>query len=158
MEEEVNQRVVSLSIRATKLTASLLAKALKKFLDSQMKNKNQFHKGKQTLKQLMDQNAGAVNIEVDNSNIKSFDRVARKYHIDYAVKKDKTCNPPKYFLFFKSRDQDAMTMAFKEYVHKNSLKKDRPSFKKILKKFIDISINKNRQREKTKQKDRGQSL
>ena len=41
--------------------------------------------------------------------------MARKYRIDYAVKKDKSVDPPKYFVFFKSRDQDAMTMAFKGY-------------------------------------------
>ena len=108
----------------------------------------------------MEQNAGATNIEVDESNIKSFDRVARKYHIDYAVKKDKTMEPPKYFVFFKSRDQDAMTMAFKEFVASNNRKKERPSFKQVLKKFRDrsMSMDKNREREKTRQKDRGQSL
>ena len=108
----------------------------------------------------MEQNAGATNIEVDDSNIKSFDRVARKYHIDYAVKKDKTMDPPKYFVFFKSRDQDAMTMAFKEFVASNNRKKERVPFKQVLKKFRDLSMNmdKNREREKTRQKNRGQSL
>ena len=160
MQEEVNQKVVSLSIRTGKLTANVLAKAMKMFLDAQKNKSHQYARGKQSLKQLMEQNAGATNIEVDESNIKSFDRVARKYHIDYAVKKDKTMEPPKYFVFFKSRDQDAMTMAFKEFVASNNRKKERPSFKQVLKKFRDISMSmdKNREREKTRQKNRGQSL
>ena len=160
MEEEVNQKVVSLSIRTGKLTANVLAKALKMFLDAQKNKSHQYARGKQTLKQLMEQNAGATNIEVDESNIKGFDRVARKYHIDYAVKKDKTMDPPKYFVFFKSRDQDAMTMAFKEFVASNARKKERVPFKQVLKKFRDLSMSqdKNREREKTRQKNRGQSL
>ena len=79
----------------------------KETLEAQKQKSHQFARGKQSLKQLMAQNAGATNIEVDESNIKSFDRVARKYHIDYAVKKDKTLDPPKYFVFFKSRDHGA---------------------------------------------------
>ena len=160
MHEEVNQRVVSLGIRSGKLTANVLVKALKMFLDAQKQKSHQLKHGKQTLKQLMEQNAGATNIEVDSSNIKSFDRVARKYHIDYAVKKDKMLNPPKYFVFFKSRDQDAMTMAFKEFIASNDRRKEREPFKQVLKKFKDLSmgIDKNREREKTRQKNRGQSL
>ena len=160
MQEEVNQKVVSLCIRTGKLTGRILAKAMKMFLDAQKQKSHQFAKGKQSLKQLMEQNAGATSIEVDSSNIKSFDRIARKYHIDYAVKKDKTTDPPKYFVFFKARDQDTMTMAFKEFVAKNSRKQDRPSFKKVLEKFkgMSMSMDKNREREKTKQKNRGQSL
>ena len=41
-------------------------------------------------------------------NIKDFDRVARKYGIDYAVKKDTTEEIPKYLVFFKARDGDAL--------------------------------------------------
>ena len=160
MQEEVNQKVVSLSIRTGKLTANVLAKAMKMFLDAQKNKSHQYAHGKQTLKQLMEQNAGATNIEVDDSNIKSFDRVARKYHIDYAVKKDKTLDPPKYFVFFKGRDQDAMTMAFKEFIASNNRKKEHTPFKQVLKKFRDLSmgLDKNREREKTRQKNRGQSL
>ena len=158
IQEDVNQRTVSLSIRSAKLTANVLARALRDFLNAQKKPHNEYAHGKQTLKQLMKQNAGAVNIEVDEGNIKSFDRVARKYRIDYAVKKDKSVDPPKYFVFFKSRDQDAMTMALKEFVANNQRKKTRVPFKKTLQKFRELSQDKNRQREKTKARDRGQSL
>ena len=97
VQEEVNQRVVSLCIRTARLTANVLAKAMMKYLEAQKRivadhkrKAEEPSKGKQTLKELMEQNAGATNIEVDKSNIRSFERIARKYHIDYAVKKDKT--------------------------------------------------------------------
>lgn len=37
--------------------------------------------------------------EVMDGNIKSFERVVRKYNIDFAVKKDKTIEPLKYVVF-----------------------------------------------------------
>lgn len=71
--------------------------------------------GKQTVRQLIGQNQGVSNIEITNSNIKGFERIARKYGVDFAVKKDRSVSPPKYFVFFKARDADALTAAFKEY-------------------------------------------
>ena len=71
--------------------------------------------GTQTVRQLIGQNQGVSNIEITNSNIKGFERIARKYGVDFAVKKDRSVSPPKYFVFFKARDADALTAAFKEY-------------------------------------------
>ena len=55
-------------------------------------------------------------------------------------------------------DMGAMTMAFKEVVANNQRKKSRVPFKKTLQKFRELSQDKNRQREKSKTRDRGQSL
>ena len=110
MQEEVNERVVLVIKGGVTLTARALAKAMRKVLELR-KNKNfPSHQktGKQNIKQLIGQNAGVSNIELTNSNIKSFDRTARKYGIDYAVKKDRLSTPPKYLVFFKSRDADAI--------------------------------------------------
>ena len=98
-----------------------------------------------------------TNTEVSEGNIKAFERVARKYGIDFALKKDKSCQPPKYYVFFKARDMDAMTMAFKEFVATNERKRNQPSIKKMLKHFKDISQKRNREREKTKTKERSES-
>ena len=53
IQEDVNQRTVSLSIRSAKLTANVLARALRDFLNAQKKPHNEYAHGKQTLKQLM---------------------------------------------------------------------------------------------------------
>ena len=66
-----------------------------------------------------------TNIEVTDKNIKTFDRAARKYGVDYAVRKDRSVDPPKYLVFFKAKDTDALTAAFKDYTRKTVKSKDR---------------------------------
>ncbi len=83
--------------------------------------------GKQSAKQLVGQDQGVTNIEITDKNIKDFERIARKYGVDFALKKDKTGEIPKYLVFFKARDADALTAAFKEYTAKTDRKKERPS-------------------------------
>lgn len=70
----------------------------------------------------MNQRQGLTNIEITNRNIKSFERVANKYKIDFALKKDKSVDPPRYLVFFKAKDMDVMTAAFKEFSAKELTK------------------------------------
>ena len=122
MQEEIENRTVTLIISAVKLTARELKAGMDKYL-SEKKSKAmekaraapEKPSGKQTVRQLIGQNQGVSNIEITNSNIKGFERIARKYGVDFAVKKDRSVSPPKYFVFFKARDADALTAAFKEY-------------------------------------------
>lgn len=88
------------------------------------------HRGKMSVKELVRQNAGASSLEVDKDAIKDFERVMKKYDVDFAVQKDKSLNPPKYVVFFKGRDQDIVERAFKEFVQKHEKKRSvRPSEK-----------------------------
>ena len=50
------------------------------------------------------QGAQLSNIKITDENIKSFDRVARKYGMDYSLKKEVGADPPKYLVFFKAKD------------------------------------------------------
>ena len=77
------------------------------------------------MKQLIGQNQGVSNIEINDPSIRDFERIARKYGVDYAVKKDRSTSPPKYLIFFKARDADALTAAFSEYTQKKVKKADR---------------------------------
>ena len=129
MQEEVTQKTIALYVKvgkgAARLTEQALQKAIKKFLEQKSKAPHE----KQTMRQLMKQNAGVSNIEITDSNIKSFERVARKYGVDFAVKKDRSVSPPKYLVFFKGRDADALTAAFREYTAKEVRRasQDKPS-------------------------------
>ena len=117
MQDEINEKVIALSIRTTKLTAEMLQKSIR-FMLSQIKkqlDKPVQHHGKQTLKQLMKQNAGVSSIEITDSNIKAFESTAKKYGVDFALKKDATESPPRYLVFFKGRDADVLTAAFQEF-------------------------------------------
>ena len=92
MQEETNEKTIALYIKTGKLTAQQLQKAMKALL-AQMKKQHDRQKnphGKQTLKQLMKQNAGVSNIEITKDNIKAFESTAKKYGIDFALKKDST--------------------------------------------------------------------
>lgn len=110
--------------------------------------------GKQTVKQLIGQNHGVSNIEITDSNIKSFERVARKYGVDFAVKKDRSVSPPKYLVFFKGRDADALTAAFREYTAKEVKRasQDKPSVLEQLRalkaKVLSLTPDKSRSKDK----------
>lgn len=106
---------------------------------------------------MMKEGSQLTNIEITDNNIRSFERVARKYSIDYSLKKDKSVSPPKYLVFFRAKDVDVMTAAFKEYTGVTLQKSKKASIRKRLQKAIARSA-KHREREKTKQKDRGQAL
>ena len=78
MQDEVNEKVVSLAIKTSKLTAEVLQKAMKALL---AKGKGQLTKaphGKITMRQLMKQGEKVSNIEITDQNIKAFDPIARK--------------------------------------------------------------------------------
>jgi hypothetical protein len=111
--------------------------------------------GKQTMKQLMKQNTQLTNIEVTDGNIRSFERIARKYYIDFSLKKDLS-TPPKYMVFFKAKDVDVMTLAFKEYSGVQLKKNKRLSVMNRLKNAQEVAKN-NHDRERVKVKEKEQS-
>ena len=110
MQEEVTQKTIALVIKAAKLDANILKSAMRMYLNHCRKQAQKTH-GKVSVKELVGEGAGASSIEITDGNIKSFERVARKYNVDFAVKKDKTTEPPKYLVFFKGRDADAVAQA-----------------------------------------------
>lgn len=157
MQEETNEKTIALYIKTGKLTAQQLQKAMKALL-AQMKKQHDRQKiphGKQTLKQLMKQNAGVSNIEITGENIKAFESTAKKYHIDFALKKDTTETPPRYLVFFKGRDADVLTAAFQEFSAKKLTQDKKPSIRKLLSDFRQKAAALNVQREQVKNKDRG---
>lgn len=158
MQEEVTQKTIALVFKSSRLTTDVLKKAMKMYLEHRKQGKQASH-GKMSVKDLVGQGMGASSIEVTDNNIKSFERVARKYNVDFAVKKDKTVAPPKYMVFFKGKDADVIAQAFKEFVKVNEKKQQRPSLRQKLKGLQKIiAQNKNKERSREKNKDRGQSL
>ena len=103
IQEEINKKTVALVISASKMTGRVLQAAIREYLRQQQKNKNKGYQGKQTIKQLVESGAALSNIEITNKNIKSFEPVAKKYGLDYALKKDNSTKPPKYLVFFKGK-------------------------------------------------------
>ena len=67
--------------------------------------------GKQSVRKLMAHGTATNSIEL-SGDAKSFDRVARKWNVDYAFYKT---GPDKYLLFFKAGQADAITACFERY-------------------------------------------
>lgn len=111
--EQINDKSVALSIRGAKMTGQLLAQAMRAFLKKA--REPTIKHGQQSLKSLTKQGASLADIEIDGGNIGSFKRIARKYNIDFALRKDSTKDPPNWVVFFKAKDSKAIESAFKEY-------------------------------------------
>ena len=153
MQEEVENRTLTLIVSGTKFTGRLFKAAVSKYMAHRKEKKLEKQrsrdspvtpKGKQTVKQLIGQNQGVSNIEINDPSIKDFERIARKYGVDYAVKKDRSASPPKYLIFFKARDADALTAAFTEYTGKKvkkAEKTERPSVLAKLAQFKELLKN-----------------
>lgn len=142
MQEEVENRTVNLAISTTKLTArGILRLALKGLAYIRRKSQESAMKkpvGKQTIQELIGQNQGVTNIDIAQTDLKGFEKYARKYGVDYAITKDKSVLPPKYLVFFKARDTDAMTAAFNAYSAEILTRNKRPSVLKTLHKLMDV--------------------
>ncbi len=158
MQEEVTGKSVALIIDGAKMSEQVLEKALQKFLETQKNKSPKMHRGKQTLKQLAGQNAGLANIEISDKNIKTFTHVAKKYHVDFALKKDTASEQPRYLVFFKSRDADAITAAFQEFANRRMGWEKKPSIREQLDQAKEQAAQKAEHRtidrEKVKVKDR----
>ena len=138
---------------AARLTEQALQKAIKKFLEQKSKAPH----GKQTMRQLMKQNAGVSNIEITDSNIKAFESTAKKYNIDFSLKKVKG-EQTRYLVFFKGRDADVMTAAFQEFSAKKLNREKKPSIRKALAAAKDKAKQLNAARDKVKKIDRGREI
>ncbi len=162
MQEEVTGKAVVLIIDGAKMSEQILEKALQKFLEAQKNKSPKMHRGKQTLKQLAGQNAGLANIEISDKNIKAFTHVAKKYHVDFALKKDTPAEQSRYLVFFKSRDADAITAAFQEFASRKMGRDEKPSIRERLAQAREQAAQKVEHRaldrQKVKVKERGVEL
>jgi len=152
MQEEIRDKSVALVIHVGKDGGKLTADLLKWAIREYQKHASEPQHGKQSVKSLVRQGAGVQSIEITDKNIRSFEHVARKYGVDYALKKDAAHG--RYIVFFKARDADALNAAFAEYTAKTlNRQKERPSLKKMLDHFKQVVQNLSAGREKNRKKE-----
>ena len=139
-------------MKASKLTARSLAYALRavgRKIAKEYRASKTPH-GKQSVKKLMAHGVATNSIEL-SGDTKTFDRVARKWNVDYAFYK---AGPDKYLLFFKSGQADAITTCFSEYSKKvlNKSKSRRTPIRDQLKQGADqLAKDKSHKRERVKE-------
>ena len=128
VQEEVEQKTFNIVVSTTKLTARTILNAgrtaLQQYQSKLLADKSS---GKQSVRMLLRQNRGVSSVEIDKTNIRGFERYAKKYGIDYAIRKHNSEVPPRYLVFFKAPDAEAFHAAFKEYSASLLNKTKRPS-------------------------------
>jgi hypothetical protein len=132
-QDQINEKNCCLIIRGGTLTSRMLAQAMQAFLHTP---KHKAQHGKQSVRQLAKSGAKLENIPVGSENIKDFEGIARKYGIDFAVRKDVSEDPPRHLVFFKSRDADSMTAAFREFSARQ-LSPQKQSLKQALQQAVE---------------------
>ena len=113
-----------LLISTTKLSARTVLRAVKAAFRLYQSKASQ---GKQSVRALLRQNRGVSSVEISKTGIRGLERYAKKYGIDYAIRKDTSEVPPRYLVFFKAPDAEAFNSAFKEYSASLLNKDKRPS-------------------------------
>jgi hypothetical protein len=151
LQEDIDNRTVALSVRTAKLTAQVLAKAMSAAARQIQKthNKTQTPHGRQPVKKLMNHRVAINSIPLDGET-RLFDKVARKWNVDYSFHKT---GPQKYLLLFKSGQADAITAAFSEYTKLVVAKAQtrRPNIREQLDRFAELVKSRPLERERTRE-------
>ena len=164
MQEEVENKTVHLAIQSGKVTVKTLLKGLHAWYRHHQRKKDvakmsgETVRGKQSVKKLIGQGQGVSSMDIGDSGIRDFKKIANKYGVDFAIVKDKEADPPRFTVFFKAKDADAITQILKDYAAKQTKKKERtakekPSILQKLKKFKEIVASMPR-RDKERRKER----
>lgn len=140
-----------MTVTATKLTGKVIAKALAAVLRQMQKayREGQTPHGRQSVDKLMNHGVPTNTIPLDGET-RLFDRVARKWNVDYAFH---PVGPKKYLLLFKAGQADAITACFSEYTKLFMARAHdkRPPILEQLKSFAERVKTQPRQHERTRE-------
>ena len=159
VNEQISKESCNFAVRTTKVSVQLLWKALKAYSNHRkikVAKKNDKVTGKQTVKELIGQGQGVNSIDLVKNDLREFEKITKKYGVDFAIVKDKNQDPPVYTIFFKAKDQDAIENVLRAYTAKRMKKqtREKPSILQKLKKFKEVVANMPRKvHEKRKEKE-----
>ena len=91
MQEEIEQKSFNIMISTTKLSARTVLRAVKAAFRLYQSKASQ---GKQSVRTLLRQNRGVSSVEISKTGIRGLERYAKKYGIDYAIRKDSFVTRP----------------------------------------------------------------
>ena len=150
MQEELEQITVSVTVQAAKLSGRVLKAAIAAALRKMEQERNTPKVGRNTMKRLAGRDGGMNTIEV-SGRIRSFERYARKHQVRYHIEKEVGVDPPRWTVYFKANQADALTAAFKEYTKKDLSRESRPSMLAKLHKFKELAQALGKDRVKNKE-------
>ena len=147
VDREIANKSVNIAIKMLKPELDQLMKGLREAVQAPVKaagkaavNKIHPTTGKQSVKTLIRQGQGVSSIPLADEGMKDFQKIAKKYGVDFAVVKDREKSPPVYTVFFKAKDTDAITRILQDYSAKQVKKPsvEKTSVLEKLKKFKEI--------------------
>ena len=112
-ETKALKQVAEIAINKALPTMLDMAKGMATWLTGQSGSKKT---GQQTLKELTAYGEKLSEIPLNSDSIKSFTHTARKHDVAFALAQDDSKDPPGYTVYFKAKDTDSMTAAFKEHL------------------------------------------
>jgi hypothetical protein len=153
-----SQKTIDITVQATKMTKDVLQNALSEFLNGSAEKK-----GKISFRQLENKSQGKLeSIEVTDNNIRDFLDVAKKYDVDFSLKRDKSTEPPTYHVFFQSSKAENFNRAFSEYVGKkaNQIESEKAPYsrQKLKEQAQEIANQPRERKDKVRERSRENSL
>ena len=168
-------------VMTTRLTARTMIDGLRKYMNeqSQMKQHARQKKqdvkleskyrqkeqrkaegphGKQTVRQLVRHSNGLKQVPVQGEHLREFEKVLKKYGVDFAVMRETKGDSPRYLVFFKAKDESMISNVLQESTRRQLEKGNtpkKPSLLAALKKAKELAVA---APAKTKQKEKDLSL
>jgi len=130
-ETKALKQVAEIAINKALPTMLDVCKGMAAWLSGQSGSKKE---GQQSLKDLTAHGDKLAEIPLNSDNIKAFTHTARKHDVSFAIAKDDSKDPPRHTVYFKAKDTESMTAAFKEYLTNeiNKGKSKEKPFKEML--------------------------
>lgn len=138
MSDQVNKKIVGIVVECIKMTPEIFSKAISDTLNGISQDNNKL--GRKISLNSLSKKGKVESIEVSESNIGSFSRVARKYNINYSLKRVKgqgENGKNLYLVCFNAKDLDTVKKAFDEYAYAATHRKETLFSKKKVK---DIQV------------------
>ena len=152
MQEEVENRTINFVVSTSRLSLRVVLAAIRKVLQSRgyrrqqkkserrqirtrmkvvkkeakAKRKAEGPRGKQSVRQLVRHSSGVTKLTIESQKMREFEKILRKYGVDYSFIQDVSSSRPQYLFFFKARDQELLKNVYDECFAKQ-LDKDSPA-------------------------------
>lgn len=149
IDKEISGKSVNIAVRMLKPELDQFMKGLNKAVQVPAKTAgkavvNKIHptSGRQSIKTLIKQGQGVSSIPLADEGLRDFQKIAKKYGVDFAVVRDREKSPPVYTVFFKAKDTDAVTRILQDYSAKQIKKPSvaKTSVLEKLKNFKEIVV------------------
>lgn len=148
------RKTIDLTVQTSRITEDILKSCMQQFLTNSATKK-----GKMSINALQKKNGAKLeSIAISEANIRSFLETAKKYDVDFALKRDRTTEPATYHVLFSSSKTENIKRAFTEYADKKRCSIEKPqrgeTSRSQLRKEAREAAKQPRKRERTRERSK----